>query len=217
MLPDWDMFHSLHPAAEYHGSARAISGGPVYVSDAPGKHNFDLLRKLVLPDGSILRARLPAATKDCLFSDPARDGLLKIWNMNQTGVLGSIQLSSLQHGTVLRGKNFQPKQIESITGYVRAVMFILHLRVALDSNWDGNVVSHSPQEWRFITLPYNVALPVLPSRLLAHHQSHGVLAENRENFSSEELCELNRLWLGDLQLARDAPEDQKVTNVAIEL
>lgn len=31
MQPDWDMFHSLHPAAEYHGSARAISGGPVYV------------------------------------------------------------------------------------------------------------------------------------------------------------------------------------------
>ncbi|KAK6941693.1 Glycosyl hydrolases 36 [Dillenia turbinata] len=32
MQPDWDMFHSLHPAAEYHASARAISGGPVYVS-----------------------------------------------------------------------------------------------------------------------------------------------------------------------------------------
>lgn len=31
MLPDWDMFHSLHPAAEYHASARALSGGPVYV------------------------------------------------------------------------------------------------------------------------------------------------------------------------------------------
>ncbi|KAE8669047.1 putative galactinol--sucrose galactosyltransferase 6 [Hibiscus syriacus] len=32
MLPDWDMFHSLHPSAEYHASARAISGGPIYVS-----------------------------------------------------------------------------------------------------------------------------------------------------------------------------------------
>ncbi|KAJ0515347.1 putative galactinol--sucrose galactosyltransferase [Helianthus annuus] len=52
MQPDWDMFHSLHPAAEYHASARAISGGPIYVSDAPGKHNFDLLKKLVLPDWS---------------------------------------------------------------------------------------------------------------------------------------------------------------------
>ncbi|KAG2609743.1 hypothetical protein PVAP13_4KG228466 [Panicum virgatum] len=81
MLPNWDMFHSLHPAGDYHGSARAISGGPVYVSDAPGKHNFELLKKIVLPDGSILRARLPGRpTKDCLFTDSARDGvsLLKI-------------------------------------------------------------------------------------------------------------------------------------------
>nr|DAD44984.1 TPA_asm: hypothetical protein HUJ06_003214 [Nelumbo nucifera]DAD44986.1 TPA_asm: hypothetical protein HUJ06_003216 [Nelumbo nucifera] len=45
MQPDWDMFHSQHQAAKYHGSARKISGGPVYVSDAPGKNNFDLLRK----------------------------------------------------------------------------------------------------------------------------------------------------------------------------
>lgn len=51
-------------------------------SDAPGKHNFDLLRKLVLPDGSILRARLPGRpTKDCLFSDPARDGIRFIFQL----------------------------------------------------------------------------------------------------------------------------------------
>lgn len=43
-------------------------------SDMPGKHDFELLRKLVLPDGSILRARLPGRpTKDCLFTDPTRD------------------------------------------------------------------------------------------------------------------------------------------------
>ncbi|PWZ04075.1 putative galactinol--sucrose galactosyltransferase 2 [Zea mays] len=75
MQPDWDMFHSLHPAAEYHGAARAIGGCPIYVSDKPGNHNFELLRKLVLPDGSVLRAQLPGRpTRDCLFSDPARDG-----------------------------------------------------------------------------------------------------------------------------------------------
>lgn len=69
------MIQSLHPAAEYHGAARAIGGCPIYVSDKPGNHNFDLLKKLVLPDGSVLRAQLPGRpTRDCLFSDPARDG-----------------------------------------------------------------------------------------------------------------------------------------------
>lgn len=46
-----------------------------FYSDKPGNHNFKLLRKLVLPDGSVLRARLPGRpTRDCLFNDPARDG-----------------------------------------------------------------------------------------------------------------------------------------------
>ena len=47
-------------------SARAISGGPVYVSDKPGSHDFDLLRKLVLPDGKGLDRnvqRFPAAAQ----------------------------------------------------------------------------------------------------------------------------------------------------------
>ncbi|XP_012857188.1 PREDICTED: probable galactinol--sucrose galactosyltransferase 2 [Erythranthe guttata] len=45
------------------------------ISDKPGNHNFELLKKLVLPDGSILRAQLPGRpTLDRLFVDPARDG-----------------------------------------------------------------------------------------------------------------------------------------------
>jgi hypothetical protein len=84
--PDWDMFQSTHPCAEFHAASRAISGGPIYVSDAVGKHNFELLKSLVLPDGSVLRCQyyaLPA--RDCLFEDPLHDGktLLKIWNLNK--------------------------------------------------------------------------------------------------------------------------------------
>ncbi|XP_047980015.1 probable galactinol--sucrose galactosyltransferase 2 [Salvia hispanica] len=93
VVPDWDMFHSNHSTAEFHGAARAIGGCPVYVSDKPGKHNFKILRKLVLPDGSVLRARYAGRpTRDCLFVDPVMDGksLLKIWNLNKvTGVVGA--------------------------------------------------------------------------------------------------------------------------------
>lgn len=90
--PDWDMFQSDHACAEFHAASRAISGGPVYVSDSVGKHNFKLLKKLVLPDGSILRCQHYALpTRDCLFVDPLHDGktMLKIWNLNKcSGVLG---------------------------------------------------------------------------------------------------------------------------------
>ncbi|KAK9104394.1 hypothetical protein Scep_021238 [Stephania cephalantha] len=91
--PDWDMFESTHPSAEFHAASRAISGGPIYVSDKVGKHNFQLLKRLVLPDGSLLRCQYFALpTKDCLFEDPLHNGktMLKIWNINKyTGVLGA--------------------------------------------------------------------------------------------------------------------------------
>jgi len=99
-LPDWDMFHSLHASAELHAAARAIGGCPVYVSDVPGHHNATLLRKLVLPDGSILRAQLPGRpTRDCLFSDVGQDktSALKIWNQNKAGggVVGAFHVQGV--------------------------------------------------------------------------------------------------------------------------
>lgn len=89
--PDWDMFQSGHPMGAFHAAGRAVSGGPVYVSDKPESHDFDLLRKLMLADGTVLRADLPGRpTPDCLFSDPTReDVLLKIWSRNQeAGIVG---------------------------------------------------------------------------------------------------------------------------------
>lgn len=88
VYPDWDMFHSQHPAAWFHAAARAVAGCAVYVSDAPGKHDAPLLRSLVLPAGRTLRALLPGRpTRDCLFVDVCRDGVsaLKVWNVNSAG------------------------------------------------------------------------------------------------------------------------------------
>ncbi|EED96566.1 glycosyl hydrolase, partial [Thalassiosira pseudonana CCMP1335] len=84
-LPDWDMFQSANPSAALHAAARAIGGCPVYVSDKPGQHDTALLRQLVLPDGSVLRAsKSGVPTRDCLFQNVGRDGTtaLKIWNWN---------------------------------------------------------------------------------------------------------------------------------------
>ncbi|XP_043697579.1 probable galactinol--sucrose galactosyltransferase 2, partial [Telopea speciosissima] len=92
VVPDWDMFYSRHYAAEYHAVARAVGGCGIYVSDKPGQHDFTILKRLVLPDGSVLRAKYPGRpSRDCLFNDPVLDGksLLKIWNLNKfSGVLG---------------------------------------------------------------------------------------------------------------------------------
>jgi len=95
-VPDWDMFRTDHADAGMHAAARAVSGGQVYVSDAPGAHDFDLLRTLVLPDGRTLRcASAGRPTRDCLFSDPNVDGVsaLKVWNRNPvTGVVAAFNV-----------------------------------------------------------------------------------------------------------------------------
>jgi raffinose synthase len=63
VIPDWDMFHSGHEAGWFHGAARAISGGPVYVSDVPGKHDPTLIRALTLSGGRVARPQ-PARVAD---------------------------------------------------------------------------------------------------------------------------------------------------------
>lgn len=44
-------------------------------SDKPGHHDFEILKRLVLADGSVLRAKYPGRpSRDCLFNDPVMDG-----------------------------------------------------------------------------------------------------------------------------------------------
>ncbi|GAB2230492.1 hypothetical protein Drorol1_Dr00014760 [Drosera rotundifolia] len=91
--PDWDMFQSDHVCAKFHAGSRAICGGPVYVSDSLGGHDFDILKKLVHPDGTIPKCHhFALPTRDCLFKNPLFDQktVLKIWNFNKFGgVIGA--------------------------------------------------------------------------------------------------------------------------------
>lgn len=96
MLLDWDMFQSSHERGSFHAAARAISGGPVYVSDKSGDHDFSVLRRLVLSDGTILRSEYSARpTLDCLFISPHESSVpFKIFNINgDCGVIGAFNLN----------------------------------------------------------------------------------------------------------------------------
>ncbi|XP_068636562.1 probable galactinol--sucrose galactosyltransferase 2 isoform X1 [Aristolochia californica] len=163
MQPDWDMFHSLHPAAEYHAAARAVGGCPIYVSDKPGHHNFDLLKKVVLPDGSVLRARLPGRpTRDCLFADPARDGksLLKIWNVNKcAGVVGVFNCQGAGWCKVAKTTRIHDAAPGTLSGCVRALDVDLINQVA-GQEWNGQVVIYAYRSGEVVRLPKNASLPI---------------------------------------------------------
>ncbi|MCD6509014.1 MAG: alpha-galactosidase [Thermoprotei archaeon] len=98
--PDYDMFQSHDPYARPHALMRAISGGPIYLTDRPGMVNAELARKLAFSDGRIPRPDRPALpTEDCIFRDPYNEsyplkvfnrvkdvGLIAVFNINKDGV-----------------------------------------------------------------------------------------------------------------------------------
>ncbi|KAJ3029499.1 UNVERIFIED_CONTAM: hypothetical protein HDU68_011990 [Siphonaria sp. JEL0065] len=54
-LMDWDMFQSSHPYAEFHAISRALSNGPVYLSDVVGQHDLKVVEPLLADDGRVVR------------------------------------------------------------------------------------------------------------------------------------------------------------------
>ncbi|XP_019056471.1 PREDICTED: probable galactinol--sucrose galactosyltransferase 2 isoform X2 [Tarenaya hassleriana] len=148
VVSDWDMFHSKHETAKFHGAARAVGGCAVYVSDKPGNQDFEILKKLVLPDGSILRARHSGRpTRDCLFTDPVMDGrsFLKIWNLNNaTGILGVFNCQGAGSWPLKQTDENATGPCESVllSGYVRPDD-IEFLEEIAGENWNGNSIIYT--------------------------------------------------------------------------
>ena len=82
---DWDMFWSSHEENRQNSMLRAVSGGPVYVSDAVGKTDGSYIRPLILSDGRLLRCGgLGMPTLDCLFENAVNaQRPLKIFNTSK--------------------------------------------------------------------------------------------------------------------------------------
>lgn len=119
---------------------------------------------MVLPDGSVLRARLPGRpTRDCLFSDPARDGvsLLKIWNMNKyTGVVGVYNCQGAAWSTSERKNAFHQTESDAITGYIRGRDVHLIQEAATNPDWNGDCAMYCNRTGELVALPYNAAMPI---------------------------------------------------------
>ncbi|KAF2476544.1 raffinose synthase protein-like protein Sip1 [Lindgomyces ingoldianus] len=92
ILPDWDMFQTSHEWASFHAAARCISGGPIYITDVPGKHDVDLINQMTgkTPRGNTVILRPHTVGKSIQaynsYDDPV---LLKVGTyvgMARTGV-----------------------------------------------------------------------------------------------------------------------------------
>ncbi|WP_127587054.1 Sip1-related alpha-galactosidase [Paenibacillus koleovorans] len=94
---DWDMFWSSNHDDVQNAVLRAVSGGPVYVSDQVGRTNAEVLKPLAYSDGRLLRCEKPALpTGDCLMQDPTSEAVpLKLWNMaGAAGIVAAFHIGA---------------------------------------------------------------------------------------------------------------------------
>ena len=56
VFPDWDMFETNNVDGEYHGLARTLSNGPIYITDTSDHVDKDLIEKIVFHDLTSIRA-----------------------------------------------------------------------------------------------------------------------------------------------------------------
>ena len=94
---DWDMWWTDDDQAVKNSLCRAISGGPIYVSDKIGRTNPEILKPLCLEDGRIIRPDESATpTADCLMQNPtATDKIFKIRNrIGKNGVCAVFNINA---------------------------------------------------------------------------------------------------------------------------
>ena len=114
--PDWDMFQTHDPRAEFHAAARAASGGPVYVTDEGGRERAEVLRPLAFSDGRLPMLDEPGqVTRDTLLRDAALEpvplkvfgrvtrpglaaGVVAAFNVNKSApeVAGAVRASDVE-------------------------------------------------------------------------------------------------------------------------
>ncbi len=103
---DWDMWWSDDGQALKNSVLRALSGGPIYVSDRLDRSRTEVFLPLCFSDGRILRPdNVAVPTEDCLVTNMAETAHpMKVFNMaGETGYLGAFNLLTdgvLSVGTV---------------------------------------------------------------------------------------------------------------------
>lgn len=94
---DWDMWWTDDGQALKNSVIRAVSGGPIYVSDKLNRSIKDIIMPLILSDGRILRCDRPATpTRDCLTVDPTTaKQIFKLQNIcGNAGVIAAFNLKT---------------------------------------------------------------------------------------------------------------------------
>ncbi len=112
---DFDMWWTSGEVAKQSCILRAISGGPVYVSDKIGETNEKYLKALLDSKGNLTlcnHAALPV--EDCLFENPVGE-VLKLYNRTDSKCIVAVfNLSEQEKSFDLEASDFQLESIKTV-------------------------------------------------------------------------------------------------------
>ena len=132
VLPDWDMFQTVHDYSGFHAASRCLSGGPIYITDEPGKHDKHLIRQIAargVRDGESIILRPSTIAKAQFMYDSYEEGhVLKIgtWDGKAdvgTGMLGLFNIAKEEKSfmipiTDIPGVDVYEQDTDGVNGHI---------------------------------------------------------------------------------------------------
>ncbi|KAJ5446339.1 Aldolase-type TIM barrel [Penicillium cf. griseofulvum] len=177
VLPDWDMFQTSHTYASFHAAARCVSGGPIYITDEPGKHDLTLLDQMTAPTVKgttvILRPSVIGRTID-IYHDYNEGHVLRVgsytgWAKTGSGIMGLFNIQSAEASIIVSLMDFPGIHEDSEGQYIVRAHSSGNISPRMRPLTNDSLVSVvlEPKGWEILT-----AYPTRSFSLMASHYGH---------------------------------------------
>lgn len=117
ILPDWDMFQTVHEYASMHAAARCLSGGSIYITDTPGKHDIKLINQMTaksIAGRSIILRPDTLGTTTEMYVKPNSNRFLRIGTTSfSDSLLGVFNLGDRTRVELLKLDSFRGMRAKS--------------------------------------------------------------------------------------------------------
>ncbi len=163
---DWDMWWTDDEQAKKNSLCRALSGGPIYVSDKVDRTKRDILMPLIFEDGRILRCdKSGIPTNDCLTSDPISSGKpFKLRNI--AGDAGLVAAFNIDKDNSSVSGSVSPTDAGLAAGKYAYYEYFTGENGVLDAGESISLTLENNDVFRLYTfVPYDAEKPMLFGRL----------------------------------------------------
>ena len=150
--PDWDMFQSDHPWGYYQAAARAISGSIIYFADLVNKINVDVLSKIALSNGKILKCSdIALPCRKTIFMNPAKPKrAIMMFNHNNCNSVLGVFNAMLKTETTVR---YSPSDVEGLSLNEEYVLYGFNSRSLKRMKYDDYAeIALKPREFEIFTV-----------------------------------------------------------------